>query len=566
MVCTIQTAAPPSTSCAASNVPWRLSYPAGVSLELCYPEVPAYALLEEAATRFPDRTAIVCAQSHITYAELLAQARQCAAALDRLGVGVGTRVGVLLPNVPEYLIVLCGAWMCGATVVQLNPLLVEEELQSVLQFTDCQVAVTLDMLARPLRNLLGRSPLRRLLVTSLQSRLEPLQRWLYPIARRRRSGVWRLGGDPLTLEFNRLLAAEAPEPPYAEFDPHTQPALIQPTGGTTGEPKCVVLSHRNLVANALQLRAWCQRTDGTDILLAVLPYFHCYGLTVAGLSPLAMGATTVLCPRFDAAELVRLIQKHRPTCLPGVPTLYVKLNRYLQEHPADLSCITLAISGAAPLDPRVREEFESHGARNLIEGYGLSEASPVTHVNPTTGDRRPGTMGLPLPDTIARVVDMETGTRELGPGEVGELVVSGPQVMLGYLNDEATTRRVIRDGWLYTGDIATRDEDGFFRIVDRKKDLIKTGGFNVFPIEVESVLRRHPDVSDAAVVGVPDLEAGELVKAFVVPINGVQVPALHEFCGEHLAKHKRPRVIELCPDLPRNFLGKVLRRHLRTSV
>lgn len=549
------------------NFPWRSSYDPDVPFELNYPDVPVFHLLTEAAARVPDRTALVCAESRLTYAELLGQAHKCAAAFRTLGVSDGDRVGVMLPNTPEYLISLCGAWMCRAQVVQLNPLLVEEELQRLLTATNCRTVVTLDILARPLRNLIGQSPLQRLILTSMQPRLDVLHRWLYPLIRLGRGGTLRRGADTRTIDFDRLVELHSADaPPAFASGVADRPALLQPTGGTTGEPKCVVLSHRNLLANALQLRAWCHRPDATDSLVAVLPFFHCYGLTVAGLSAMAMASTIVLCPRFDPATLARLIQRHRPTCLPGVPTLYVKLNRHLQRHPVDLSSITLAISGAAALDPQVGAEFESHGAKNLVEGYGLSEASPVTHVNPIDGARRSGFIGLPLPDTDARIVDLETGTRELPYGETGELIVRGPQVMRGYLDDDLATRRAVRDGWLFTGDIATCDADGYFRVVDRKKDMIKTSGFNVFPIEIEAVLRRHPGVADAAVIGVPDFEAGELVKAYVVPTNGVKVPVLHDYCREHLAKHKQPRIIELCPELPRNFLGKVLRRQLRSSA
>jgi long-chain acyl-CoA synthetase len=329
-----------------------------------------------------------------------------------------------------------------------------------------------------------------------------------------------------------------------------------------------VLTHRNLLSNALQLKSWNRSIEAEDITVAVVPFFHCYGLTVVMLASIASASTLVLCPKFKPATLVRLIQRHRPTMLPAVPALYVALNQYLAKHEADLSSIKYSFSAASALSNEVRQAFESHGVSNLIEAYGLSEASPATHANPIQQGNRPGTVGLPLPDTIARIVDLETGQKNLGPDQPGELAIRGPQVMAGYLDDAAATRQVLRDGWLYTGDIAAYDHDGYFRIVDRKKDLIKTSGYNVFPIEVEEVLRRHPGVSDVAVVGMPDPEKGELVKAFILPKenSGLTAAAVEQFAREHLAKHKQPRQIELCAELPRNFLGKVLRRRLREDA
>jgi long-chain acyl-CoA synthetase len=302
-----------------------------------------------------------------------------------------------------------------------------------------------------------------------------------------------------------------------------------------------------------------------DLGLAVVPFFHCYGLTVVMLASLACAGTMVMCPKFKPGTVAKLIQRYRPTMMASVPALFVALNQYMEKHPIDLSCTNYWFSAASALTAEVRQEFESHGAKCVIEAYGLSEASPATHVNPIQQGNRPGTIGLPLPDTIARIVDIETGRRNLGPGETGELIVRGPQIMAGYLDDSAATGKAIRDGWLFTGDIATYDSDGYFKIVDRKKDLIKTSGYNVFPIEIEEVIRKLAAVGDVAVVGIPDAEKGELVKAYVIPKpqSNLTVAAVEQFCRDHLAKHKQPRQIELCTELPRNFLGKVLRRRLR---
>jgi long-chain acyl-CoA synthetase len=547
------------------DLPWQRSYDPGVPFSLQYPEEPLFVLLEDAARHHPDRDVAICFESHLTYAELLTKSRQFAHALRELGVRRGDRVGLLLPNVPEYPIAIHGIWMLGASAVQLSPLMVEDEIAKGLDMTGARIMVTLDMLTPLMAGLRGRGQLDHLIVTSLEQRLGIVERWLYPIERFRRGVPLRNGKTNGWIEFDSLIASQPTHPLRTRIEPHRDAAVIQPTGGTTGSPKAVVLTHRNLMANALQLKAWDAPRHGHQIVLAVVPYFHCYGLTVVMLGSLACAYTMVMCPKFKAATVAKLIRRHRPTMLPAVPALYVAMNQYMEKNPVDLSSIEVSFSAASGLPAQVRREFESHGAKKLIEAYGLSEASPATHVNPIVSGGRPGTVGLPLPDTLARIVDIETNAKDLGVGETGELVVRGPQVMAGYLDDAEATAAAIRDGWLFTGDIACYDADGYFRIVDRKKDLIKTSGYNVFPIEVEEVIRKHSGVSDVAVVGVPDPERGELVKAFVIakPDSGLAVAALEQYCREHLAKHKQPRQIELCQELPRNFLGKVLRRRLR---
>ena len=546
------------------DLPWLRSYDPDVPFSLKYPTRPIFSLLEDSARRWRKHTAAVCFESQSTYGELLRRSRQFGHALKTLGVKRGTRVGILLPNVPEYLITLCGTWMAGGAIVQLSPLLVEREIAKLLDMTGCHVVVTLDVLSLPLKSLLERGSLKHLVVTSLEPHLGLLNRWLYPIELIRRGVPIRDGRSSQTLEFTELIEGQPTHALRTRIHPDRDPAVIQPTGGTTGSPKAVVLTHRNLLANTLQLNVWYHPEPGRDVVLAVVPFFHCYGLTVVMLGTMAIAGTLVLCPRFKPRTLTKLIDRHRPTMLPGVPALYAALNRYWRKHPADLSSIRVCVSAASALPEPVQREFEGHGPQ-LIEAYGLSEASPATHVNPFVQGARQGTVGLPLPDTVARIIDLEGG-HDLGPGQPGELVVRGPQVMAGYLDDQQATAEVLRDGWLLTGDIAMYDSDGYFRIVDRKKDLIKTSGYNVFPIEVEEVIRRHKSVSDVAVVGIPDERRGELVKAFVVPAaSDLTVSRLERFCRKHLAKHKQPQIIELCQELPRNFLGKVLRRELRSE-
>jgi long-chain acyl-CoA synthetase len=545
---------------------WLAAYPADVPSSLSYPCVPVSDLLESAARRSPGRAGCTIYGKAISYARLAARSHRLAAALADLGAGPGRHVAMLLPNIPEYIVALQATWLTGATVLQLSPLMVPEELQKWLKMTDCHLAVTLDLLAPNLTGLVAQGPLEHVVVATLADRMPPWRGWLYRVERVRRRGPVRLRDGAHVHRFDHLLRT-APR----QLAPHVRPeedvALLTPTGGTTASPKAVMLTHRNLVANALQLRAWSRGEDGTEGLLAVLPFFHAYGLSVCLLTPLAMGGTVHLHPRFEVKPVLNLLERERIALMPAVPAMITALNRALRQKPRDLSFIRAVLSGASALDTATRQEFEGYGARNVVEGYGLSEASPVTHVNPLDGRGRPGSIGLPIPDTDARVVDQDTGVEEVPPGEVGELVVRGPQVMKGYFNNPAETAAVLKDGWLYTGDLARRDRDGFFTIVDRKKDIIKTSGFLVFPAEVEEVLAAFPQVAEAAVVGAPDAERGELITALVVARDGkLDVAALEKHCAQHLARQKRPRQIEVVRELPKNFLGKVQRRKLREAT
>jgi long-chain acyl-CoA synthetase len=543
--------------------PWLTHYPSCVPQTLKYPAVPTWGLLTHSACEFPDRVACVHLGRSTTYAALAEQARRTADMLVRLGVRPGDRVGILLPNVLEFLSTINGIWMAGAAAVAISPLSVAEEVSALVATTNCRVVVSLDVLAPLLWD--GPCQPETVVLTTLQDRLPLWQRPLYWLARQRRFSR-SAGRQGRMLWFDDELAHSDPG-----FNPVAQntldePAFLLATGGTTGHPKAVVLSHRNLVANATQIHAWAGTTMGHDSVLAVTPFFHSYGLSSCALAGVSMAATIIMHHRFVPKIVHRLIKQYEPTVMPAVPAMLVALNDLLRSRPLKFRALRYCISGGAPLDQRVADEFTAHTGTTVVEGFGLSEASPVTHVGPLDGSARPGTIGLPLPDTDARLVDPATGRIDVPPGEVGELIIKGPQVMLGYLNDPEATARTVRDGWLYTGDLATADADGFFRIVDRKKDLIITSGFNVYPSDVELVLRACPGVADVAVIGVPDLERGEIVKAVIVlqPGTGFNQRMFEAYCDQHLAKHKRPRRIEIAgSELPRNFLGKVFRRKLR---
>ncbi len=546
---------------------WLNAYPCDVPSSIPYPRVPVSALLEMAVRRYPDRPICTIYNKAITYAEMAEQAQRLARSLAALGAGPGLPVAMLLPNIPEYIAALQATWLTGATVLQLSPLMVAEEIAKWLETTGCHIIFTLDLLAPAVLGALQKGPLEHVIVASLARRVGPWRGWLYRVERMRRTGPFRLRENSHIHHFDRFLRGTKAKP-MPHVVPEDDIAVMSPTGGTTASPKAVMLTHKNLVANAFQLSAWSREEDGRGGVLGVLPFFHAYGLSVCLLTNLAKGATVHLHPRFETKAVLNIMDRYRPDLVPAVPAMLAAFNRELRIKPRDLSYIRAVITGASAIDKRVRAEFESFGPQHVVEGYGLSEASPVTHVNPIDERNRPGTIGLPLPDTEARIMDEATGTIELPPGQVGELVVRGPQVMKGYYNNPEETARALRGGWLYTGDLARCDQDGFFTIVDRKKDIIKTSGFLVFPAEVEEVLCTFPSVAEAAVIGVPDDERGEVVKAILVPRQGghINLSALQSHCLQHLGKHKRPQQFEIVQELPKNFLGKIQRRRLREAA
>lgn len=541
------------------------SYPAGVSRRLVYPTYPAHGLLEQAAAIVPNRVATEMSGATMTYGAVQSAAVRLASWLQRSGLEPGERVAVLLPNMPEYMIALNAIWRAGGVVVALSPLSVAEEIAAMLKSTQCQRMICLDMF-RPLLN--DAADLKHVMLVSLRDYLPLWKKIAYSATLWHRTGHLSL---PTTLGQSWMWdAIEESDGRVIPVETLTKsaPAYILSTGGTTGSPKAVTLSHRNVVANAWQTSRWAGGTVGEEIMLAVLPFFHSYGMSTMLAGGAALGATLIMQPRFEVRAALRAIEQHRPTVFHAVPAMLNALNKRLRHKPADLSSLKWVISGGAPLSPAVAEEFASFSGALVVQGYGLSEASPVTHVGPLDGSNLPGTIGLPLPDTDCRIVDAETGTRDLPLGEVGELLIRGPQVMLGYWDNPTATAAAIRDGWLHTGDLAAVNEMGFYRIVDRKKDLIITSGFNVYPADVEESLRLCDCVEDVAVVGVPDEERGEVVKAFVVLKTGHawDVDKLNRYCKLHLAAHRRPRLWEqVLGDLPRNFLGKVIRRELRDS-
>jgi len=543
--------------------PWLRHYPPDVPPTLSYPTHPLQHLLDGAAARAPDRPAVTFFGRTLTYRALRDLSDRFAGGLQRLGFRPGDRVSLHLPNCPQFVVAYYGTLKAGGIVVPCNPLYTAREVTG--QLADCGAtwAVTLDLFADRVMQARSSSALARVVVTRIHEFFPPVLRALYPL-RARRHGQWpAVPADAAVLRFADLLASPPVSHPAAQAPDDL--AVLLYTGGTTGTPKGVMLTHANLVANAHQVVAWSPSPPGElTTVLGVLPLFHAYGMTVVMNASLLRAGRMVLLPRFETDAVLRAIARSRPHHLPGVPTLYNALLAHPRLARYDLRSVRVCISGAAPLPAEVQARFERATGGALVEGYGLTEASPVTHVTPLAGVRKPGSIGIPVPDTDARIVDAETGQRVLPPGEIGELVVRGPQVMRGYWNRPAETAAVLRDGWLYTGDLARTDDDGFFYIVDRKKEMLITGGFNVYPREVEEVLHAHPAVQAAALVGIPDPHRGEVGKAFVVLRPGARATAedLLDHCRRHLAPFKVPVAVEFRESLPTSPIGKVLRRVL----
>ena len=561
-----ETPLPPSPAAGPPSArPWLGHYPAGIPADVDVPDRRLPDLVADVVRRTPDRTALVYYGARWSYRRFWDEAAGLARAFAADGLNRGDRLALYLPNCPAYPIAYFAALRRGLTVAQVSPLYLGQDLVRLLRDAEPKGLVTLEILYPNLAKVDAEVDVPVRYVARLRE--------LYPALKRPFvNSVLRRRGLPTAVPIGPRIRRWRPSVRTpgtlveATGDPRTEVAVLQYTGGTTGKPKAAMLSHRNLVANALQCAAWFKReADGHERVLAAVPFFHVYGMTVALNYPLIAGATIVMQTRPDTDEALHLIARHRPTQFPGVPSMYQAINHHPNLARYDIRSIKVCVSGSAPLPLEVARRFEELTGGNLIEGYGLTEASPVTHANPIDGERRSGSIGLPFPSTDQRVVDLETGTRILGIGEPGELCVHGPQVMLGYYRQPEETRLVLNDGWLRTGDIATIDADGYVFIIDRKKDLINVGGLKVYPREVEEVLYQHPAVAEAAAVGVPDEARGEVVKAFVVlkPGHSATEAALIEFVRERIAHYKAPRSVEFRSALPRSGVQKVLRRELR---
>ncbi|MCL7453191.1 MAG: long-chain fatty acid--CoA ligase [Anaerolineae bacterium] len=560
--------------------PWLAYYDEGVPASIDYPEVALDRLLADAAAEHPDHPAIIFGgrvggrilDQALTYQQLDRSVTQLAAGLQGLGVKPGDRVAIMMPNCPQFVISFYGILRAGGVAVPCNFLYSAEEIEHQLSDAGAEVLIVLSAFYQKVHSVRAQTPLRHVIVTNIKEYFPTLLRLLFTVAKEKKEGHYtELAPGEDDHWFQSLLSeARGRALTPVERGPADTGCLLY-TGGTTGVPKGAQLTHRNLVSNAVAGLAWSHSQEATDITIGALPLFHSYGMTSVMNMGIAGALTMVLIPNpRDVLHIMGSIAKHRATFYPAVPTMYVAINNHPQVKEFDLSSVNVCLSGAAPLPGEVQEKFQDLTGSKLVEAYGLTETTPATHVNPINRNKI-GFIGVPWPDTDARIVDAETGDEELPVGDIGELVIQGPQVMKGYWQQPTETANVLREHpglgpglWLHTGDIARMDEEGYFQIVDRKKDMIICGGFNVYPRDVEEVLFQHPAVAEAAVIGVPDEYRGETVKAFVVLREGMSATAeeIIAFCGEHLAKYKVPSSIAFRDELPKSAVGKVLRREL----
>lgn len=558
--------------------PWLAYYGDGIPEAMEVPEKPLAAYLDEAAARFPKQTALIFGarvgsrlmDKTMSYAELKRQVDRFAAALQRLGIKKGHRVAVMLPNCPQYVITAYAVWRLGAALVCCNPLYTPREIEYLLNDSGAETMVVMSSVYKNVQSIRAKTGLQRIIVANIKEYFPGLLKFLFTLTKEKKEGH-RLdfSADADTFAFQQLLddAPAAARP--VDVQPGDIATLIY-TSGTTGRPKGAGHIHRSQAFNAAALNLWAGSRPGRDVMLAAMPFFHIYGLMVVLNTVVAGALTAVLIPNpRDMEHVLMAIQKHRINYYLGVPAMFVGFNNHPRTPHYDMSSLKFATSAAAPLAPEVQTRFEQIAAAPMLEAYGLTETI-VASMNPITG-ARPGTIGIPLPNTDMAVVDEETGTRFQPPGTAGEIIVRGPQIMKGYWNNPAATAESIRTGpdgkpdWFFTGDIGMMDAQGYFRIVDRKNDMIIASGYNVYPAEVEAVLYEHPKVLEAAVYGVADEKRGETVKAAVVlkPGESAGEGELIDFCRQQLAAYKVPCIIEFRSELPKSLIGKVLRRVLR---
>lgn len=533
---------------------------------LCF-DAPLFSLLDTAARTYPHRQALIFQNTRYSYADLQRRAEQFAAALRNIGVRNGDRVAVLLPNLPQTVIAFWGILKAGGIAVMTNPLYQEKELVHHFNDAGAEYLIMLNLLWPRIAPLRSRLPIRKYIVTGIGDGLSFPLNLLYTLKTLRQKQTVPVPTNDadvipwkkFTQESERY-AADIPAPA-------TTPALLQYTGGTTGLPKGVMLTHANLGTNAAQiLTALRQSPDMPHSFIALLPFFHVYGLSTGIVIPAALAATSLPLPRYVPQDVLQLIKKWKPTIFPGAPSVYISLLQQKKLADYNLNSLRICISGSAPLPREIFRRFQSITGATIVEGFGLTEASPITHITPLAANaQRESSIGMPLPATEARLEDCETGEIVTQAGMRGELLIRGPQVMLGYWNNAEETAATLQDGWLRTGDIATVDDDGYYYIIDRKKDLVLIGGYNVYPREIDEVLLEHPKVLEAVAVGIADGVRGEVLKAYVVPRPGEQLTRteITSWCRSKLASYKVPRLVEFRESLPKTMVGKVLRRALR---
>lgn len=548
-----------------SEKPWLAHYPEEVPHTLTYPSMPVQEYLTKAYEDFPQKTAIHFLGRELSYEELYQSAMKMANYLQKLGIQKGDRVSIMLPNCPQAVISFYGILYAGGVVVMTNPLYTEREISYQMKDSGAKAIIALDILFPRINKVIKETKLENVIVTGIKDYLAFPKNLVYPFIQKKQYGmtvkVEHRGINHLFTEIMKTASPEIAKPP---FDFEEDLALLQYTGGTTGSPKGVMLTHRNLISNATMCDAWLYKsTRGEETIMGIIPLFHVYGLTTVLILSVMQGNKMVLLPKFDPEQALKTINKQKPTLFPGAPTLYIGLLNHPDIKKYDLSSIEACLSGSAPLPTEVQEKFERITGGKLVEGYGLTETSPVSHSNLVWGDRTKGSIGMPYPDTDCEI--FLPGTTDAVPnGQIGEIAIKGPQVMKGYWNRPDATAATIVDGWLLTGDLGYMNDEGQFFIVDRKKDMIIAGGFNIYPREIEEVLYEHEAIQECVVAGIPDPYRGETVKAYIVLKEGYTVTEeqLDKHCREHLAAFKVPRIYEFRKELPKTAVGKILRRSL----
>lgn len=546
--------------------PWLAHYPPEIAKTLEYEPIPIQEFLTRSAAAYPDKIAMHFLGKNISYQEFGTAALKFANYLRTLGIEKGDRVAIMLPNCPQSAIAYFGILYAGGIVVQTNPLYTERELAYQMKDSGAKAIISLDILFPRISKIISETQLEHVIITGIKDYLPFPKNVLYPFVQKKEYGMTvKVEHRGMNHLFTEIMKVAKPTPIHISFNYEEDVALLQYTGGTTGPPKGVMLTHANLISNVKMCDAWLYKCEpGEETVMGILPFFHVYGMTTVLVLSVMLGNKMVLLPKFDFNSALKTIDKQKPTLFPGAPTIYIGLLNHPDLVKYDLSSIKACISGSAALPVEVQEKFEKITGGKLVEGYGLTETSPVTHANFLWADlRKKGSIGVPWPDTDACILGVDS-TDPMAAGEIGEIAIKGPQVMKGYWNRQEETEEVFRDGWLLTGDLGYMDEDGFFYVVDRKKDMIIASGFNIYPREIEEVLYEHEAVQECVVAGVPDPYRGETVKAYLVLKDGATVTEeeLDAYCREHLAAFKVPRIYEFRDELPKTAVGKILRRTL----
>jgi long-chain acyl-CoA synthetase len=528
---------------------WHSHYPVTISPDMEFPIKTMPEILMETVDKIPDHVAIKFYGKEISYKELWSLSTMFTSALQQAGIKKGDRTAIMLPNCPQYIISYFGILKAGSIVTQVNPMLLEKELLHILNDSGAKTIVVYEPLYPRIKAIAEKTSLKNIIVVSFEPEKLTLT-------------------EGQTFESFIGNGLSAPEP--VQIDPLEDIAVLQYTGGTTGLSKGAMLTHRNIAVNAQQAYSFFEHelTFGEESCLTVIPLFHVFAMTSCMNLSILIGAKIILLPKFELEEVLNTIKTEQPTTFPGVPTMYIALVNHPEAEKYGIDSIRICNSGSAPMPVETMKEFERKTGAKILEGFGLSEASPVTHVNPAFADRKPGSVGIGLPSTDYKVVDLASGEEEVPVGEVGELIIRGPQVMKGYWNMPEETENTLRNGWLYTGDIAKMDEEGYVYIVDRKKDMIIASGYNVYPRDIEEVLYEHTSVQEAVVIGVPDEYRGETIKAIIVKKAGHSVTEQEviDWTKERIATYKVPSIVEFRDELPKTQVGKILRRALREEV